>query len=188
ARAGTHPAAECPVGRGARALGRFRGARRAAWRGGARPAWVIGEAGTGRRPLVAELGAEALAVGGRVLAGHCHESEQVLAFAPWIEALRGGLLVDHVTSLPPACRTELGRLLPEIADEPVASTSDGAAQLFQAVADLVDRAASARPVLLLLQGVHCADDMSLPLLAFIGRRLTSARLPILLTAREGDLP
>src|SRR5262245_1098938 len=182
------PGSEWPMVGRAQALGQLRDALQTAWSGRARLASVIGEAGIGKSRLVAEFGAEALAMGGRVAGGHCHESEQVLAFAPWVEALRSGGLVDHVTSLRPAWRTELGRLLPEIADPPPAPTSDGATQLFEAVADLLDRAASARPVLLFLEDVHWADEMTLRLLAFIGRRLANARPLIVVTAREEDLP
>ena len=55
---------------------------------------VIGEAGIGKSRLLAEVAAETVARGGRVLVGRCYEAEQVLPFAPWVDALRAG----HVDS------------------------------------------------------------------------------------------
>ena len=172
-------------------LGRLRDALQAAWTGRTRLVAVIGEAGIGKSRLAAELGVEAQRAGGRVLVGHCHESEQVLPFAPWIDALREGGLVDEkeiLDALGPAWRAELSRLLPEIAEAPLAPATADAAQLFEAVAQLLERVAVGRPVLLVLEDLHWSDEMSLRLLAFIGRRLAQSRMLLVLTVREEDLP
>jgi len=49
---------------------------------------LLREAGIGKSRLVAELAAEATRRARELLIGHCHESEQVLPFGPWVEALR----------------------------------------------------------------------------------------------------
>jgi tetratricopeptide (TPR) repeat protein len=185
------PQSESPlVGRGLE-LGRLREALQGAWTGRARVVAVIGEAGIGKSRLAAELGEEVHRTGGRVLVGHCHESERVLPFAPWIDALRGSGLVDDeelLGALGPVWRAELSRLLPEIAAAPPGPATADAAQLFEAVAQLLERVASARPVLLVLEDLHWSDEMSLRLLAFLGRRLARSRVLGAVTVREEDLP
>jgi predicted ATPase len=152
---------------------------------------VIGEAGIGKSRLAAELGEEVHRTGGRVLVGHCHESEQVLPFAPWIDALRGGGLVDDeelLRALGAVWRAELSRLLPDIAEAPPGPATADAGQLFEAVARLLEHVASARPILLILEDLHWSDEMSLRLLAFLGRRLARSRMLGVMTVREEDLP
>ena len=52
---------------------------------------------------------------------------------------------------------------------------------------LLEAAATATPLVLLLEDVHWADDMSLRLLAFVGRRLAAQAVLVGLTAREEEL-
>jgi DNA-binding SARP family transcriptional activator len=78
---------------------------------------IVGEAGVGKTRLVAELAADIPKVNGRVLIGRGHETEQILPFGPWVDALgMGQVLVDEtwLATLPGIVRRELGRLLPEL--------------------------------------------------------------------------
>ncbi|HZJ72361.1 MAG TPA: BTAD domain-containing putative transcriptional regulator, partial [Planctomycetota bacterium] len=78
---------------------------------------VLGEAGIGKSRLVASLAAEAVKRGARVLLGRAYESEQVLPFAPWADALRPDRVArddDALADLPPHQRSALGRLVPEL--------------------------------------------------------------------------
>ena len=171
-------------------LAQLRDAPQASWSIGARLAAVLGEAGIGKSRLDAELAAEARRKGGRALIGRCHESEQVLPFGPWIDALRAGRVTDDpdlLVKVGAVWRAELARLLPEIADTPAAPPTSDAAQLFEAIAQLVERMARVQPVLLVLEDLHWADEMSLRLLAFIVRRLGRSRMLAVVTAREEDL-
>ena len=77
------------VGREAE-IRRLREALTEAWEGHGQVVAVIGEAGVGKSRLLAEVAAEAVARGGRVLVGRCYEAEQILPFAPWVDALRAG--------------------------------------------------------------------------------------------------
>src|SRR6185295_5325146 len=60
-------------------------------------------------------------------------------------------------------------------------------QLFESVAQLVRHLVLPRPVLLILEDLHWADEMSLRLLAFVGRRHRAWPLLVVGTAREEDL-
>jgi DNA-binding SARP family transcriptional activator len=153
---------------------------------------VTGEAGIGKSRLVAEVVAEAGRRGARVLLARCYETEQVLPFGPWIGALRASDLTadaEMLEQIGPAARAALQRLLPEIAvgAAPSRATFDQA-QLFEAVAQLLERAVTARPALLVFEDLHWADETSLRLLAFVGRRLERWPMLAIAIARDEDLP
>ena len=91
-------------------------------------------------------------------------------------------------SLDRVWRAELARLFPELAAPDLPPPSDDARRLFESVTRLLEAAATASPLVLLLEDVHCADDMSLRLLAFVSRRLSARPVLIAVTAREEELP
>ncbi len=151
---------------------------------------VVGEAGVGKTRLLAEVAAVAERDGDRVLVGRAWEPEQVLPFAPWVDAFRSGRVPDDLPVLEgllPRWRGELTRLIPEIssAAPPVDSTDHRT--LFEAVGALLARLAERQPLVLLLEDLHWADDMSVRLLAFVARRLHAWRLLVVATAREEEL-
>ena len=153
---------------------------------------VIGEAGVGKTRLLAEIAAEAATRGGRVLVGRCYEAEQILPFAPWVDALRAGRAYEEaevLESLHPRWRSELARLLPELA-LPGGGSGHGPVDyrpLFESVAQLVQHLGLRQPVMLILEDLHWVDEMSLRLLSFVGRRLQTSPILIVATAREEDL-
>ncbi len=179
------------VGREAE-IRRLREALHRAWEGHGQVVAVIGEAGVGKSRLLAEVAAEAVARGGRVLVGRCYEAEQILPFASWVDAFRAGQ-VDRerevLEGLNPAWRTELARLLPELGvpgPGPPQGPVDNR-QLFESVAQLVRHLVVHRPVMLILEDLHWGDEMSLRLLPFVGRRLRTWPILVVGTAREEDL-
>jgi len=171
---------------------RLREALNRAWDGHGDVVAVIGEAGVGKTRLVAEVASEAVAREGRVRVGRCYEAEQILPFASWVDALRP----DHadgdkevLESLNPLWRAELARLLPELG-VPGHAPGQGPVdyrQIFESVAQLVRHRVRHRPELLILEDVHWGDEMSLRLLSFVGRRLRTWRVLLVVTAREEDL-
>src|SRR5437762_1985016 len=95
-------------------LARLRGALDEASRGHGHVVAIVGEAGIGKSSVLMALAAEAEARGARLLLGRAYETEQVLTFGPWIDALRSGHVVADVEvldGLTPLWRAELGRLL-----------------------------------------------------------------------------
>jgi len=150
---------------------------------------IIGEAGVGKSRLVAELARTAAEQDARVLLGRCYESEQMLPFGPWVDALRAGQVVPGdpaLLALEPAWLAELARLFPEIvAGFPAAG--DDARRLFESVVQVIRSLATRQPVLVVLEDVHWADEMSLRLLAFLGHRITTDRVLVAATAREEEL-
>lgn len=178
------------VGRAA-TLERLRAAIDAAGQGRVRVVAIEGEAGIGKSRLVAETTAEVLRSGGRVMAGYAYESEQILPFAVWADAVRRSGVTgdgDMTGALPPAWRAELGRLFPELAVPGAPSPpGDDPRRLFEALEHLFRRLAE-RPLVVLLEDLHWADEMSVRLLSFLARRLEGVPIAFLVTARPEELP
>jgi len=184
------PAAETPLfGRQAE-LGRLRQLLEEAIRGRGNTATVMGEAGIGKTRLVTTLVADALSHGCRVLIGRCHESDSILPFGPWVDACRSGQIStdeEILGALHPTRRAELSRLLPEAGMAGPPPTSDSALPLFESVAQLIEQVAARQPLVLVLEDLHWADEMSLRLLAFVSRRISTWAALLVTTAREEEL-
>ena len=152
---------------------------------------LLGEAGIGKSRVLAEFRARALARGARVLLGRAYESTHIVPFAPWVDALRRGGVIDDpaVRDLDAVWRQELVRLLPELVErgrEP-AEAPDDAGRLFEAVAQLLERLALAQPLVILLEDLHWADAMTIRLLASLARRPYRRPLVVVASARDEEL-
>src|SRR5262249_39612517 len=163
-----------------------------AWRGRGRVILVAGEAGIGKSRLVRELTAEALRRDGRGLLGSCHATEQMLPFRPWVDALRPAAAAagpEMLAALTPVWRAELGRLFPQLGFPAahVPPLAEDHVRLLEAVAELLAALAARQPTLLVLEDLHWADEMSLRLLSFLGRRLLARPVLLVGTAREEEL-
>jgi DNA-binding SARP family transcriptional activator/predicted ATPase len=173
-------------------LGRLRDAREVVRAGRGRLVTVLGEAGVGKSRLVAELVRESAGRGCPVLFGRAWELERILPFAPWVAVLRDGGIGREsqvVESLSPVWRAELARLLPEVADaeDPPPPQRGDHRLLFEAIGELLARLTDCQPLVVVLEDLQWADEMSLRLLAFLGRRLSPWRLLLVSTARTEEL-
>ena len=155
---------------------------------------VAGEAGVGKTRLVAELAGHAAGAGFTVLTGHCVElGAEGLPLAPLIDALRAlarTTAPDELAEVLGPARRGLGRLLPELdpagAAEPAA---DGIqlSQLLELVLGLLGRLSARRPLLLVLEDLHWADQSTRELVAFLVRSLRGVRVVLLATYRSDEL-
>jgi tetratricopeptide (TPR) repeat protein len=153
---------------------------------------VSGEAGAGKSRLVAELVGEATRRDMLVVIGRSHATERVLPFSPWVEALRGSVVVEanvRGTTLRKSTMAELAQLVPEFGEPTPAARADaeGWRRLFDAVADFLGAVSHDRPLLVLLEDVHWADDMSIRLLAFVARRVARWPALVIATVRDEEL-
>ena len=172
-----------------------------AFSGRGRFAILVGEAGSGKSRLVGELVGAATRRGGRVLMGRCYETERILPFAPWVDALRSGHVVeerDILDAVEPGWRDELERLLPELARhggpttsppsrEPTGRSGGDPRYPLEAISELLRRLTQRQPLVVVLEDAHWADEMSVRLLAFLGRRLHKMPLLVVVTVREEEL-
>jgi len=150
--------------------------RAEAWRGQARIGVIVGEAGIGKSRLIDALVADTVERGGRALLGRAHETERILPFGPWVDAFRAAGVIPELARPPglsAAWRVQLARLFPELGTpdrDRAATEEEDHAHLFEAMAQAVGHLAQQQPLLLVLEDLHWADDMSLRLLAFLSRR------------------
>ena len=154
---------------------------------------VLGEAGIGKSRLVEELIAHAERRDARVLLGRAYESDQILLFGPLVDALRTGRVDrDHevLDALGPVWRAELARLLPEVAaaDARRLPAQVDYRRLFETIAQLIACLAARDTLLLVLEDLHWADELTVRFLAFLARRVPTERVLIVMTAREEELP
>jgi predicted ATPase/DNA-binding SARP family transcriptional activator len=161
---------------------------------------VEGEAGIGKTRYVDELEAALHRRGTPVIVARCHPGERGLALGAIIELLRAATRLDgadeRVAELPLHVRSEAGRLLPSLADDPtvpppVSLDSPGAHALFldaAAVALATLPATHGRSPVLVLEDVQHADDGTVDLLTFIVRRLATYRIGVVLSWRSRTLP
>ena len=163
------------------------------WRGEGRAVALLGEAGIGKTRLIGEIVAAARNRGARVLLGHAYETQQILPLGPWVEAIRAAdVLGDagHRADGVAPWRKELARLFPELGTtRPLTTpTSQDYLRLFEALAQLLAGMARVRPLVLVLEDLHWADEMSLRFLSFLSRRISGWTALLVVTAREEELP
>ena len=182
------PAPDTPlIGRDAE-LVRLRQALDDAWQGRGRIVVIRGEAGIGKSRIVEEVAGDVAARGGRVLVGRCYETEQVLPFGPWVNAIRNARVLDEINDLPKPWQVELSRLFPELGVAPPPDDHAQNVRLFEAIAHLAEHVAQRHPLLLVLEDLHWADEMSLRLAAFMARQIRTRAVLMMVTAREEELP
>jgi len=149
---------------------------------------VLGEAGIGKTRLVMELASRDDYRHADFLVGRGREGEDVLAFSPWVEALRSVLDSELVARLTPVSRADLARLVPELADGalPPSVTEDGP-RIFEAVAHLLRLLSADKPVIAVIEDLHWCDEMTVRLMRFLTRRLGGRSVVLLGTARPEEL-
>jgi AAA ATPase domain len=142
---------------------------------------VAGEPGIGKSRLVNDLGENATAAGFQVLVGRCHEGDYAPALWPWLGIVRA--LVDDPGN------GELDPLLEPLLDGGAAARPEGGGtglRMFDAVVELVARAATAQPLLLVLEDIHWADATSLQLLRHVAGSEVQAPVAVVCTRRTTE--
>jgi eukaryotic-like serine/threonine-protein kinase len=157
---------------------------------------LVGEPGIGKSRLAEELLAHARARGARVLVGRCWEAGGAPAYWPWVQALRSYVRETGAAGLHSqlgAGAADLAQIIPELRrrspdlPEPSSRESDGARfRLFEAASTLLLLATRDRPVVLVLDDLHAADEPSLLLLRFVAREIAASRVLVVCAYRDVD--
>jgi predicted ATPase/class 3 adenylate cyclase len=166
---------------------------------GGRGALVMlgGEPGVGKTRLAEELTAEAAGSGMLALTGRCYEMAGSPPYLPFIELLeamarivpherfREALSVDaaQVAKLVP----ELHRLFPDIPPPLTLPAEHERRYVFNCVRDFIQRASRLRPLLLVLEDLHWADDATLALLRHLTETVRGMPVLILGTYRDVEV-
>jgi DNA-binding CsgD family transcriptional regulator len=159
---------------------------------------VTGEAGIGKTRLAAAALERARGRAATVLAAGCLPLAEKLPLLPVADALRqlshlaGGRVLERLLAeLPPYVRTELSRLLPQLADVRPATPGGGDGgreHLFTAVGEVLDELARHNPTVLLVEDVHWADRETLDLLTWLGATAEGSALSVVATCRSDEAP
>ncbi|MBA3278023.1 MAG: AAA family ATPase [Geodermatophilaceae bacterium] len=168
---------------------------------------LAGDAGVGKTRLLRELGDWAAGEDLILLVGHCVDlGELGLPYLPFTEIL-GALTHDPdpgvaemmaahpgVVSLfsgepgQSLATGSPGRTDPDLPDRVApAPAGSGQRQLFEAIATLLFELADLRPVLLVIEDLHWADQSTRDLLRFLISRLTDQPVMIIASYRTDDL-
>lgn len=144
---------------------------------------ISGEAGIGKSALLSFLAATARD-SGRVIRGFCPAGAGVPPYWPWIQVLRAA-------GLPATELGAAGRLLdptgaPELDGGPAAA--DARFRLHDGIGRVLSVLAADRPVAVLLDDLHWADDESLAVLDSVSRGLAADRVLIAGAYRDAEAP
>ena len=148
---------------------------------------ITGTAGIGKTRLVEELVADVQARGGLVAWGRCHDDEGAPPLWPWVQSLRV-VVASRAAAPSDSERADLAALLPELGRASVDSGDAEAARFrqFDTVTRVMERVASAQPVLVVLDDLHWADASSLRLLRFVATYANAPGAMLAVTAREHE--
>jgi DNA-binding SARP family transcriptional activator len=156
---------------------------------------LVGGPGIGKSRLAEELIVRGRARQACVLIGRCWEAGGAPAYWPWVQVLRmyleetepealrsqlGGGAADLAQIVP-----ELRQLFPDVLTPSI--TGEGARfRLFDSAARFLRAAAATRPLLIVLDDLHAADEASLLMLRFVAAELGRSRILVLGTYRDVD--
>jgi DNA-binding winged helix-turn-helix (wHTH) protein len=175
---------------------------------------LVGEPGIGKTRTAEQIAAEARSRGAMALVGRASEGEGAPAFWPWVQILRacvrdagpspGALAAELSAELgwrggAGAGAGEIAALVPEIglpsveepsAQSPALELPESAQlrfRLFDGLASFLTRASARRPLVLVLDDLHWADEPSLRLLEFLAPEVRDAHLLAVATYRDTEL-
>ena len=160
---------------------------------------LVGEPGIGKTRTAEELATYARLRGAQVLWGRCYEGEgapRLLALgagdpllrprAPTRSALAWEMGAGRRRHRPASCPRSRERLARSPAP-PTSRTSRPASGFFDAIATFLPTPPASRPLVLVLDDLHWADEPSLLLLQFIARGARDAALLVIGTYRDVEL-
>lgn len=158
---------------------------------------LVGEPGIGKTRTTEEFAAWARDAGAEVLIGRCYEGDGAPAFWPWLQVLRAyvaardaGTLAAELGSGAPgvaAFVSEVHSVLPDLPAPPILEPEQARFHFFDAVTTCLKRAAEARPLILVLDDLHGADQPSLLLLQFLAPEIRQARILVVGAHRDAGL-
>jgi len=162
--------------------------------GQARHGLVVGESGIGKTTLVERLVTAAGLEGAVSSRVQCYEVEREFPYAAIGTLMRGLLDRPGAGATGTEWLAELARFVPGVAERypglPPAKESAGESariRLAEAVHELVLAVAYEHPLILVVDDVHLADDVSVAVLHLLMRRIQDQRVMVILTARQSEL-
>ena len=157
---------------------------------------LSGDAGVGKSRLLAELVTWVEDAGGQVWSGTCHElstraygafSEALDRFVPAIDPAELADLLGEQASLLARICPRISEALPGLRVPTSVPPEDERNRLHDAVALVVERVAQRRPLLLVLDDCHWADQASVELAALLARRTARRGVLVVIAYRDTEV-
>lgn len=149
---------------------------------------ILGDGGIGKSRLVEALVDEAEGAGALLLLGRAWEAERNLPFGPWMHAFRAaGVMPDLAAGLDAPSRQELARLFPDLGAPPGDAPAEDHLRLFEAMAKALQHLSLQGPLVVVIEDLHWADEMSTRLLAYLTRAASDWPVLFATTARPADV-
>jgi DNA-binding SARP family transcriptional activator/predicted ATPase len=154
---------------------------------------VGGEAGVGKTRLSREISLLVESQSGRTLHGS-GEPNRPRPYQPLVDALESALPLIATSGMDSLRLAALAALIPELGRRrrlpflPPLEPERERTRLFDAVASCLEKLAEARPLLLVLEDLHWAEETTTSLLEFLTRRAAQHPILILGTYRQEETP
>ena len=165
--------------------------------GAGRLVFVHGAAGAGKTRLVEEIGAEAVGRGLQFVAGRCFETASTNPYAPFVDVLAQlvrahgdddvRVLLGEGAANVAALLPEVRERIPEIPASPDWPVQEARSALFLSLRDMLARAGAARPLIVLIDDVHWADESTLHLLDYLAGEVADMPLLVVCTYSDDDI-
>jgi DNA-binding winged helix-turn-helix (wHTH) protein/tetratricopeptide (TPR) repeat protein len=155
--------------------------------------YVSGEAGVGKTAVLSRLRVEAQLGSALWLSGRCYANQGAPAFWPWHGIFES---LQALYSFSNEERRAVSRILPELAagsatdGRPVHPADGDAEARFVACAGvtrILERISRSRPLVVVLEDLHWADDGTLLLLELLGETTRTRRVVLIASYREDQV-
>ena len=158
---------------------------------------ISGEAVIGKTLLARVAADRAAEKGFAVFWGRCHERQYVPPYWPWKQIMRGLLELPQRAKDRPRYEgyaASLRFVVPEVPQRsrgkenpPALSPEQERLQVLDGVIGLLKTVSGRKPLLLILDNLHCADELSLRLLEVLAREMIAWKVLIVVAYRETPL-
>jgi DNA-binding SARP family transcriptional activator/type II secretory pathway predicted ATPase ExeA len=155
---------------------------------------ILGDSGVGKTTLVQRLTTAAGLEGAAISRVQCYDLEREIPYSTLSSLILGLLECPGVSGTSPAALAELTRIVPLLREHfpsiPAADESRGETariRLTDAFCEMLSAIAEEHPVILVIDDIHLADDVSLAVLHLIIVRAVGHRIMLVLIARSGEL-
>jgi tetratricopeptide (TPR) repeat protein/type II secretory pathway predicted ATPase ExeA len=157
-------------------------------------ALILGDSGVGKTTLVQRLTTAAGLEGAAISRVQCYDVEREIPYSTLSSLIIGLLDRSGVSATAPEDLGELARIVPAVRHRfpniPTPSDSQGEAariRLTEAFQQMLTAISEEHPVVLVIDDLHLADDVSLAVLHLIMRRSRGQTIMVVLIARPGEI-
>mgnify|MGYP003722460675 FL=1 len=178
-------------------MGELRAALKESFAGHGRIVMLMGEPGIGKTRTAEELASHAETQGAQVLWGRCYEEDGAPSYWPWVQAIRsyveprnsdqlrvdlGPNAADFAEIVP-----EIRRKLTDLETPPDLPPEQARFRLFESITSFLKTLARSKPIMLVLDDLHWADEPSLLLLQFLAQQLADSHILVVGCYRDVEL-